>query len=92
MREILMETKSGMGEDGDGLSFDYYLLVDELCLGEDLACESYGVKVARTGGGEEAQAPNVTASVGRIDALMDLITRNFVTPTTLRDVVEDWLE
>ena len=90
MRELFVETKRQ--DTGNGPhSFDYYLLVDQMEVAEDLACESYGVKIARTGGGEEAAIPNITVSVSRIDALMELLTRNFVTPTALRDVVEDWL-
>lgn len=92
MREILMETRTGAGEGGARCSFDYYVLVDELGSGGGIACESYGVKIARTEDGAEAAAiPNITTSMARIDELMGLLTRNFVTPTTLKDVVEDWL-
>lgn len=90
MRELLMESKTGEDQEGRVHTFDYYVLVDELRLGEDLACESYGVKVASPEDGETA-IPNITTSLRRIDALMELLTRNLVTPTGLPDVVADWL-
>ncbi len=91
MRELLMERKTEPGQDGKPYTFDYYVLVDELRLGENLACESYGVKVAAAEGDDAASIPNITTSLGRIDELMELLTRNFVTPATLEDVVADWL-
>ncbi len=90
MRELLVETRQEEAE-GKQHSFDYYVLVDQMEVSGGMACESYGVKVARTGGGEEASIPHITVSVTRIDALMELLTRNFVTPATLADVVADWL-
>lgn len=90
MREFLVETRQE--EAGSQThSFDYYVLVDQMEVAGGMACESYGVKVASPNGSEEASIPNITVSVTRIDALMELLTRNFVTPTTLADVVADWL-
>ena len=80
MRELLVDTKTQTGADGTEYSFDYFVLVDEMRVGA-FDCESYGVKVAQRGG----------TSVARIDELLERLTRNFVTPSTLRDVVEDWL-
>lgn len=92
MREMLVETREEEGADGTKHSFDYFVLIDQMQVKGGFACESYGVKVAQSGGGPEAaEIPNITTSVARIDELMELITRNFVTPTTLGDVVEDWL-
>ena len=92
MRELLVDTRREEGEDGSAHSFDYYVLVDQMEVSGGLACESYGVKIAPTGGADAGAAvPNITTSVSRIDALMELLTRNFVTPTTLKDVVTDWL-
>ena len=90
MRELLVDTKTQTGADGTEYSFDYFVLVDEMRVGA-FDCESYGVKVAQRGGTEAAEIPNVTTSVARIDELLERLTRNFVTPSTLRHVVEDWL-
>lgn len=91
MRELLVETKSEEDAQGEACECSYYVLVDEMEVAGGFACESYGVKVALAGGGQEVSIPNITTSVTRIDELMELLTRNFVTPATLRDVIEDWL-
>lgn len=86
MREMLVDTC-----EEEGLSFDYYILIDQMEVPEGLVCESYGVKIAATDGSEAAEIPNITVSASRIDTLIELLRRNFVTPSTLRDVVLDWL-
>ena len=55
------------------------------------SCESYGVKIRDEISGHTAVVPHVTASIPRIDELMELLIRNEVTPTGLRDVLDDWL-
>ena len=91
MRELLVESKQEEDAEGSPCKCDYYILVDEMAVAGGFACESYGVKVAEAGGGDVAAIPNITTSVTRIDALMELLTRNFVTPATLEDVIDDWL-
>ena len=66
------------------------LLVDEMKVDGGFACESYGVKVAEQGG-DIAVIPNITVSISRIDALVDRMLRNTVSPASARDVVDDWL-
>lgn len=91
MRELLVDTRTEQDEEGREHSFEYYILIDQMTVRDDMACESYGVKVARTGGGDEMALPNITTSISRIDMLMELLRRNLVTPTSLGDVVGDWL-
>lgn len=90
MRELFVDTQEAVGEDGHTHHFRYYILVDQMEVGRQFACESYGVKVAEQGG-ETACLPNLTINVGRIDSLMEMLTRNQVGPAGLRDVVDDWL-
>ena len=90
MRELFVETRTAVGEDGRLHSFDYYVVIGEMEVGGRFACESYGVKVVQTGGGE-AVIPNITVSISRIDALVDRMLRNTVSPASARDVVDDWL-
>lgn len=89
MRELLAEDRRETGEDGREHRYRYYVLVGEMPLG-GLACESYGVKVVSEDG-EEASVPNITVSTARIDALLELLARNAVSPVNLRDVIDDWL-
>ena len=90
MRELYVETRTAVGEDGALHRFDYYVVVGEMEVGGRFSCESYGVKVQERGGGA-ALIPDITVSIPRIDALMELLTRNTVGPSSAREVVDDWL-
>lgn len=89
MRELFLKTLDLPDETGTLRSYDYSILIDEMDVGL-YACESYGIRVAERGGAE-ASVPHVTCSAARIDELSDLVVRNAVTPTTLNDVLSDWL-
>jgi len=65
---------------------EYYLLADEF----GHIGESYGVRID-CDNGETASVRGITLSQSRIQVLMDMVLRNTVTPSTLRDVVEDWI-
>ena len=69
------------------LTFEYYLLVSPLA--EEL--EIYGVKIVEKRSGVAAIAPGLTTSGRRILHLIDLLSEGTVTPTSLADIVEDWL-
>ncbi len=90
MRELKLDICSlypDLNADGP---YDYSILVDELSIGS-FACESYGACITFRSSGEQAAVPNITISISRIDALMELLIRNQVSPIHLRDVVDDWL-
>lgn len=89
MRELFLKSVDLVDSSGAIRRFDYSVLIGEMDVGA-YACESYGVKVAEQGG-EQASVENITCSASRIDELSELLTRNGVTPATLRDVVLDWL-
>lgn len=57
-------------------------------IGED-GSPRYGVAVAY--GGEEAMLPDVTAELPKLLGLISRLKQGSVMPSTLRDVVEDWL-
>ena len=89
MRELFLQSLDLPDETGTIHSYDYSILIDEMDVGL-YACESYGIRVAERGGAE-ASVPHVTCSAARIDELSELLLRNGVTPTTLNDVLSDWL-
>lgn len=92
MRELLIGTCDAQGEDGAIRRPKYYILVGEMEVSGGFACESYGVKIVDADHPTETvSVPNITTSVSRIDALMELLTRNLVTPEGLNDVIADWL-
>ena len=90
MRELAVAQKQVQDEEGNTRVYDYAILVGEMEVSPQFACESYGVRI-RGQDGEVSEVPNITISISRIDELMDLLVRNVVTPCTLRDVVDDWL-
>ena len=91
MRELFVAREHMTDGTGGPLCLDYYVLVEEARIGDAFCCENYGVRVAHSGGGETAAVSNITTSARRIDELMELLVRGRVTPSTLWDVVEDWL-
>ena len=80
MRRIFMGTARCLDQ-----PIRYYLLAEA---GED-GTETYGIGVAYAG--ETAEIPNITPFQHRIQKLAEALMQGCVTPTTLRDVAEDWL-
>ena len=89
MRELFLQTLDLPDESGTIRHYDYTILIDEMDVGP-FSCEIYGIRVSERGG-PQAFVPHVTCSAARIDELCDLVVRNGVTPTTLHDVLSDWL-
>lgn len=89
MRELIVDTRELRGETAE-CRCTYSILVDEMDVGR-FCCESYGVKIRDEVSGQTAVIPHVTTSIPCIDELMELLLRNGVTPTGLRDVIDDWL-
>lgn len=85
MRDISYTSKLTHSEAGKPLALDYYILVNE---GEP---EQYGVKIIERNSGEQAMAFNLSTNAHRIYELADKLSRNSVTPTSLMDVLDDWL-
>lgn len=90
MREMTVCTRGVEDEKGRTRRYCYSILIDEMNVGE-FNCESYGVRIREEGTGRAAMASHVTTSIPRIDELMELLTRNAVTPAGLREVLDDWL-
>ena len=80
MRRIFMGTARCLDQ-----PIRYYLLAEA---GED-GTETYGIGVEYAG--ETAEIPNSTPCQHRIQKLAEALMQGCVTPTTLRDVAEDWL-
>ena len=89
MTELIVDTREIRLESGTG-RYIYSILVDEMDVGR-FCCESYGVRIRDEVTGHTAAVSHVTTSIPRIDELMDLLIRGGVTPTGLRDVIDDWL-
>lgn len=90
MIKNLIHTRNTKTWTGEQLRLEYYLLNDVTA---DGCVDSYGVEiVARQGGQiEYAGIPGITVLGTRILELIDLLAHGTVTPTGLKEVVEDWL-
>lgn len=86
----LIHTRNTKTWTGEQLHLEYYLLNDALL---DGSVDSYGVEVVATQGGktEYAGIPGITLRGTRILELLDLLASGTVTPTGLKEVVQDWL-
>lgn len=92
MRELLVGTCDAQGEGGVKRRPRYYILIGEMAVHGGFSCESYGVKIEDADHPEESvSVPDITTSISRIDTLMELLTRNLVTPAGLEDILADWL-
>jgi hypothetical protein len=92
MRKTEICRKNTTLEDGRELTLIYYMTIDELTdimTGQEF--ENYGVCVCLFESGEEETIRSVTFSARGIQALLDLLSTNLVTPVTVCDVVNDWL-
>lgn len=89
MKELLLGSHCVEGE-ATSLTCRYIIMVGEKRVGS-FCCETYGVKIVNEDTGECAEFPDLTVSASRMNELMELLTRNGVTPAGLGDVIEDWL-
>jgi hypothetical protein len=92
MRKTEICRRTATLEDGRELTLIYYMTIDEftdIMTGQEY--ENYGVCVCLFESGEEEMIRSVTFSARGIQALLDLLSSNLVTPVTVCDVVNDWL-
>lgn len=68
----------------------YGLLVEDIAV-DGFFCESYGVMVTDCATGQVYRRRHVTVDPGDAASLLDLLVRCQVSPTSLDDVLEDWL-
>ncbi|MEL4105739.1 DUF6514 family protein [Oscillospiraceae bacterium WX1] len=70
----------------------YFITIEDTADKDDgICCENYGVGVTVAESGETALVSNVTFSQTDILILADLLASHLVTPTTMQDVISDWL-
>lgn len=86
MREIKYKEITVQDANSAPLFLTYLLLIDR-----GQKSTHYGIKVIERTSGDIASALNVTTNANRIYDLMDKLVKNSVTPTTLGDIVADWL-
>ena len=92
MRKMTVCKKKATTDSGQTLTLVYAVTVDELSADTlDTGIESYGVSIAAEEMGEEVCIRHITHSSAEILTFTERISKNFVTPATLADIVHDWL-
>lgn len=69
----------------------HYALLAEEVETDGFLAESYGVQITDTATNETAQLRHITINAAEIRQLLTALSQGRVTPTTLRDIVEDWV-
>jgi len=92
VRKMIVCKKKIRTDHGRKLTLVYSVTIDELA-GASLAAgfESYGSSIAVKESGEEVCIRHITLRSSEIFSLTSLLSRNHVMPSTLGDVVDDWL-
>ena len=88
MRATLIYTNEAVTQGGAALTYEYFITVDDLSIGNTLICESYGAAV-RCGEDGYAAVRNITTSAQQIEHMLWLFQKNLVSPETLYDIVVD---
>lgn len=57
----------------------------------DTPCEEYGIAVRVFESGEECEIRKITTDVNVAEKMLDVFATNYVTPVSLKYVVEDWI-
>lgn len=89
MMELPIATRTVEDETGLSRIYHYSLVVDQVESGRFI-CEDYGVSITEDSGDCQT-IPSITTSALRIDELITLLVENLVSPTSLPDIVADWL-
>ena len=87
--DLHIATRSFRDDRGKLRTFHYYLMIETIEAGR-FCCENYGVRITEERENSSA-VPALTTSAERIDQLMTTLVDNGVSPTGLRDVIEDWI-
>lgn len=78
------------------MELEYYIIIDDTHFG---GCEGYGARIIKTEYGvksekciESSQVNNIFYKRFDIEKFMEILVRNEVTPMSLKDITEDYIE
>jgi len=92
MRKMTVCKKRIKTDRGEKLTLIYSVTIDELLPASfDAGLESYGAAIGVKESGEEICIRHITLRSSEILALTSSLSSNSVTPTTLPDIIYDWL-
>lgn len=81
-----------ISEAGEKSTLDYSLVNSELVMDDGTSKEIYGIRVQKKVAGKEpvtSTIVDITSSKKRALEILNLISKNQVTPITLKDVIEN---
>lgn len=87
MKESKYTEVKATAENGRQLVLAYYVLAED-CADE---LRHYGVKIIERNTGEMAQITDLTTEASTAYRLVDKLAKNTVTPSSLMDIISDWL-
>lgn len=88
--KLLLSEKKELEADKKEINLEYYITVDEFKGVNEAEMESYGICIKQ--GVEEVSFHGITSRMKTIEWLMERLTENSVTLTTLPDVIDDLLD
>lgn len=93
MNKRMICCKDVLTEGGEGFKLEYFLVEEHMHGGDNFGMCVYGVEVVKLGKGnaESAYADSICASKRETEEFINMVCEALVTPTTLFDVVYDWL-
>lgn len=89
MTEIQVKTKTEKSDEGNTLTYSYFICVNQIEIGS-FFCESYGVKIV-SDRDENSIIPHITTKFDRIVNIIKLLAKNTVSPCNVSDVISDLL-
>ncbi len=92
MRQMEICRKSIRFDESVECTAIYFITIDDLSdPATGIELETYGVGITLSESGETEVVSNVTFSKTGIFSLIDLLASHLVTPSTVGDIVIDWL-
>lgn len=93
MWELFAAERSVETETGQAYRISYYILAEEVVAADHVLCENYGVRIVTVGksGVQSESMRRITLCLSKVNQLVQMMATYLVTPSTLRDIVEDWI-
>lgn len=93
MWELFAAERSVETETGQAYRISYYILAEEVVAADHVLCENYGVRIVTAGksGVQSESMRRITLCLSKVNQLVQMMATYLVTPSTLRDIVENWI-
>ena len=86
MWELFAAERSVETETGQAYRISYYILAEEVVAADHVLCVTAGKS-----GVQSESMRRITLCLSKVNQLVQMMATYLVTPSTLRDIVEDWI-